>query len=178
MGPAMKRHPALQDLSRDHYQVLILCQNAEKALAGEAGAPAPREAAEDLAAAWEEDIRLHLREEEDVLLPILARHGPVTGIDPVPRVVDDHAWFRDRFPALADALEEGDDDAVEELLEAVAGRLRRHARLEEDELFQRAQELLTEADLEDLAQAGRAFRREHRGPDAVGPDRPSPTRER
>lgn len=169
----MKRHPALQDLSRDHYQALVLCQRAEKALAGEEDAPTIEEAAGLVVDRWEDELREHFREEEDVLLPILSRHRPVTSIDPVPRMLDDHAWFRDRLPRLAEALEAGDD--VADLLEEVVHRLRDHARMEEDQLFQRAQELLPEADLEDLGERSRAYREAHRGPEAIGPDRPDPT---
>jgi iron-sulfur cluster repair protein YtfE (RIC family) len=168
----MKRHPALQDLSRDHYQALILCKDAGKALAGNRDAPSVTEAAQGIVDRWEDELRLHFREEEDVLLPVLSRHEPVTSVEPVPRMIDDHAWFRDRIPRLAEALENGDE--VEDLLEDVATRLREHARMEEDELFERAQEMLPEEDLEAVGERSEAFRERHRGPDAIGPDRPAP----
>lgn len=163
----MDRHPSLHDLSRDHHQILILCTHVERAHAGEAGAPDPERAAADLARAWAGDLPDHLREEEDVLLPALAGDGPVSEVEPVPLVHDDHAWFRDRFAALRDAVAAG-EPALEQAVE-IAGRLRRHVEVEERLLFPTVQDRLEADELAALGEASRAFRREHRGPDAVGP---------
>ncbi len=164
----MERHEALQDLSRDHFDALVRVKMVERALAGEPDARSPREEAERFLEAWEDEVRHHFREEEDVLLPVLARHGPVTGWEEVRRLVDDHAWFRWRVPELGERLEA--DAGWLELLEEVATRLKEHARFEERELFKRAQEVLTEGDLEDLHERSVAFRTRHRGPGSVGPD--------
>lgn len=168
----MKRHEALKDLSRDHYEVLILCQQVAKALEGDDAAPDVGEAAQDLVDAWDADVAAHFREEEDVLLPPLAGHGPVTEHPEVRRMLDDHAWFRHAIPRLQRAIRDGGD--VAELAGEVASRLRDHARHEERELFEMLQETLTEEELRGIGEGSRDHRLRHRGEAALGPDRPQP----
>lgn len=163
----MDRHPALQDLSRDHYQILVLCTHVERALEGEPPVTDPEEAAADLARAWAGDLPAHLREEETVLLPALAWEGSVLEVEPVPLVHDDHPWLRDRLDALVDAV--ADDEPAAEVAGGIVGRLRRHVELEERTLFPNVEAILSEDQLGDLAEASRSFREDRRGPASVGP---------
>lgn len=75
----MKRHPALESLSRDHHHALVVAQRLKR--------PTDSTAADARAAFlqyWQADGREHFREEEEVLLParrsaLIAggvRHGP------------------------------------------------------------------------------------------------------
>lgn len=161
----MKRDEALADFSRDHFPALRQAKHM-----AEAGTPdgdlSPREAAEEFLAFWDEEARLHFLEEEDVILPVLSRLGPITEDPAVRTMLDDHAWFRDRVPELRRALEQGEDvtDEVHEL----GRRLKRHAELEEQTIFEDLQERLDRESLDDIQARSRRFRERHR-PDAIGP---------
>lgn len=164
---ALDRHPALQDLSRDHHQILVLCTHVDRAREGEPGAPDPGRAASDLARAWAGDLPAHLREEEEVLLPAASRAGPVHQLDGAALLHDDHAWLRDRLDALVGSVADGDPDL--DLAAEIAGLLRRHVEVEERRLYPALQDRLDADDLEAVGEASRAFREAHRGPEAVGP---------
>lgn len=163
----MERHPALQDLSRDHHQLLVLCTHVQRAHAGEPGALSQERAAADLARAWSGDLPAHMREEEEVLLPALSRQGPVHEVEPVPLLHDDHAWFRDRFEALVDAVAQ--DEPAADLALDVADRLRRHVEMEERVLLESVTSRLDEAALKEVGEASQRFREAHRGPESIGP---------
>lgn len=160
----MQRHPALHDLSRDHFFALQCAR--EIRLACESGDPhRVAEAGRALAHLWEADLAHHFREEEEVLLPLLARHGPLTERPEIRRMLDDHAWFRDRLSGPPpDRLG----------LAEIGQRLHDHARLEEREIFPMVERVLTEADLDDCARRSAQFRLRLRGPDALGPHRMEP----
>lgn len=161
----MERHEALQDLSRDHHHVLARAQELQRA-GTEEGRFEPEEAARRFLVFWEDEAALHFREEEDVLLPIYQRRKAILDDGNVREMLADHAWFRDEVPKLREALEAGDD--VTDRVHAIGRRLHDHARLEEREIFEDVQEVLSDDDLDDLLERGRAFREEHR-PDAIGP---------
>ena len=80
----MKRHPALAALSREHHQALAVAQRLKRSSEGNA-----EEARQSFLEYWGRDGAAHFREEEDVLLPALARFS-----DPdepvVARVLIDH----------------------------------------------------------------------------------------
>lgn len=161
----MQRHEALKDLSRDHFVALNRAKELREAGTDE-GDLGPKAALERFLAFWDREGALHFREEEDVFLPIYQRRVDIRQDGDVRQMLADHAWFRDRVPALRAGLEAGDVDA--EAVREVGDRLKRHARLEERSIFEAAQEALTEEDLADLEERGEAFRRKHR-PDAIGP---------
>jgi hypothetical protein len=69
----VKRHPSIRKFSDDHHRGLVQARRLRRAAAGE-GEP-PAEAARAFLRFWEEDTSLHLRDEEEVLLAVYARHG-------------------------------------------------------------------------------------------------------
>ncbi len=79
----MKRHAGLRRFSDDHHQGLVNARRLKRAAAGEETELA--DAAGDFLEFWRRDTRLHFREEEEVLLPVLARHGGTLAI---------HPWWR------------------------------------------------------------------------------------
>lgn len=160
----MERHEALQDLSRDHHHALARARELKRA-GTEEGRFEPEEAARRFLVFWEDEGALHFREEEDVLLPVYQRRKAILGDDAVREMLADHAWFRDEVPKLRAALEAGEE--VTDRVHAIGSRLHDHARLEERRIFEDVQAALIEADLDDLLERGRAFRKEHR-PDAIG----------
>jgi hypothetical protein len=136
---AMKRHPALAPLSRDHHHALVLAGRLRRA--GEHDAV---DAAEAFLEHWMEEERLHFRLEEEVLLPAYAAYG-----DPehpaVVRTLLDHVRIRrdaDRLAAGADVR----------LLHELGRRLADHVRLEENELFPLIERTLPEPALAALGE--------------------------
>jgi hemerythrin-like domain-containing protein len=135
----MKRHPALQTLSRDHHQALVVAQRLRKA--GDRGTGEAQEAFLEF---WRKECQLHFRVEEEVLLPRFAAAGG--GNSPaIARVLVDHAEIR--LHALR--LQEGSasTDVLRELGELLAD----HVRLEERDLFPAIEEVLSDRQLRRLA---------------------------
>lgn len=120
----MKRHAALQPLSRDHHVALVAAQRLRRAGADDAGG-----ARDAFLAFWREHGAHHFRVEEDVLLPAYAAHA-----DPdepcVVQMLLDHARIR----AQAQWLEREPGPPVA-ALHALGTALERHVRLEEREVF-------------------------------------------
>jgi hemerythrin-like domain-containing protein len=163
---AVKRHASMEDLSRDHYQALIQVQEIRKSVEGQEGARPLEQVATEFLEFWEKDAIAHFREEEEILLPIYARHVQPSHDEHVRRMLDDHAWFRDvMFELKRRVGERGNYGA---LLGEVGERLSDHARLEEREIFERMQAVMTEEDFADVAERSLAFRREWRNADAIG----------
>jgi iron-sulfur cluster repair protein YtfE (RIC family) len=120
----MKRHPALQPLSRDHHAALVVAQRLRRAAAADAGA-----ARDAFLAFWHADGAQHFRVEEDVLLPAFARYADPDD-ERVVRMLLDHVRIR----AQAGRLQETAEPVVEDL-HTLGAALERHVRLEEREVF-------------------------------------------
>ena len=135
----MKRHPALQQLSRDHHHALVVAQHLKRANA--ADIHRARSAFLDY---WRADGKRHFREEEEILMPTLARFSdleqPIVG-----RVLVDHVRIR----CLADQLETIDREL--EVAHALGQELEQHVRREERELFPLIERTLPEDELVRLA---------------------------
>jgi hemerythrin-like domain-containing protein len=126
----MKRHEALAELSRDHHQGLFVAQRLTR------GAP---DARERFLAFWEPGGQEHFRIEEEVLLPLLARHRPAD--DPaIVRVLVEHVEIR----RLAGQLDD---------LPALGKLLHDHIRHEERVLFALCEADLTDEELAAVAAA-------------------------
>lgn len=158
----MKRHPALQDLSRDHFTALLRANHVRRALQDDPAVPSREEAQKALMDLWWNELDLHFQEEEVDLLPHLQQSDDPAAEALRARLESDHQALREGFQAL----EAGADDAR---WDDVAAHLIRHARWEEEGLFEWLQEALDEAALQRLWEASRRFRTETRGPQAVGP---------
>lgn len=163
----MQRHEALQDLSRDHHHGLVAAQRLVRSAEGHDRADDPSTEAERFLAFWDEELAWHFTEEEQVLLPVYQRYVDLGDDGGVVRMLEDHAWFRDAVPALEAALDAGQD--VTGRIRVLGERLSDHARFEDRDLFQRIEETLSEADLQEIHERSMAFRRSHRGDDAIGP---------
>ena len=142
MGSSMKRHPALQHLSRDHHVALAIALRLSRAT--EDDAPAVLEA---FLAFWREHGARHFRVEEEVLLPAFADHG-----DPDAGCVADMLVDHVRIRAAAGRLEKASEPSVEALHELGAA-LERHVRLEEREVFPLIEAAMPQAAAEALAEA-------------------------
>lgn len=123
----MKRHPQLQDLSREHHGALKLARAAGRAALS--GAPGQvTSLAERVVHLFAVELDPHFRVEEDGLLVLLAKAG-AHGL--VRRTEDDHQELRRLAGALANP------DAA--TLLRFADLLAAHVRFEERELFEAAQ---------------------------------------
>ena len=130
----MKRHPALQELSRDHHHALVVAHRLKRA-----DATSANEARGLFLEYWECDGRTHFREEEEVLLPSLARFAELD--QPIiARVLLDHVCIR----RLADDVVA---DALVEDLHTLGTELEQHVRREERELFPLIERSLPEPEL-------------------------------
>lgn len=135
----MKRHPALESLSRDHHHALVVAQRLKRATE-----PTADEARSAFLDYCEADGREHFREEEEVLLPALARFA-----DPeqpvIARVLIDHVRIR----RLAAELAGAEPVAT---LHGLGEELERHVRREERELFPLIERAMPEDELVALAE--------------------------
>ncbi len=169
---SIERHPALQDLSRDHHNVLVLAFEISRSLEDpddlerEADQRTPEEMAEQLLRFWKTEGNLHFREEEEAFLPVYMRHVSLSDNDDLQQMLHDHAWLRDRVERLERLLDE--NEPFEDLLGEAGKRLKQHARLEERSVFEHAQDVLSEAELEEVGRRSRAFRTQNNM--SVGPD--------
>lgn len=161
----MKRNEALADFSRDHLPALRQAKYLRKA-GTEEGEYSPSEAAEGFLEFWEDHADLHFMEEEVVILPVVSRLGPITEDEKIRRMVDDHAWFRDQVKTLRETLE--NDEPLEDLVHSIGERLKEHAEMEEQEIFEDLQERLNEEQLQEIHERSVQFREKHR-PDDIGP---------
>lgn len=153
---SIDRHPALQNLSRDHHEALVQAQRLiQGGLKGEIDEdetpPSDPELARNFLTFWEEHASDHFREEEEVLLPVYARHETPTSNKLIRTMLDDHAWFRNVVVKLRRKLEhQTDSSSLRSLLEEIGTRLQDHARMEERELFEYLQQTLSDEDLSDI----------------------------
>jgi hypothetical protein len=119
----VKRHPKLQQLSRDHHQALVLAKACQRAANSEDLATLNL-AYTRLAYAMTHELEPHFKIEEMDLLPRLA-NGEYDSL--VSRTLKDHEQLR----VLALAAQQRDRLAMQ----AFGGLLVDHVRFEERELF-------------------------------------------
>jgi len=161
----MERDEALADFSRDHLPALRQAKYLRKSGTDE-GEYTPGEAAEGFLEFWDDHAELHFYEEEVVILPVLSRNGSITDRENICTMLDDHAWFRDRVVELEDTLESGNN--LEALTTEMGERLKAHAEMEEQEIFEALQDELTDEQLEAIHRRSVRFREKWR-PDDIGP---------
>jgi hemerythrin-like domain-containing protein len=140
----MKRHPSLHGLSSDHHLGLVQARRLRR-IAGSGSTPDKVEQTlQDFLTHWQNSIRHHFRAEEEVLLPHLARY--LSEEDPlILRTIKDHLRLRRLVGELTKALEASSPPLS--LAQQIGGELDRHIRFEEEELFQKAQEVIPEEEL-------------------------------
>lgn len=127
--PPLKRHAALQPLSREHMAGLIQARNLRRAAdIDEAGRT---RAITEFVHAWRTEIRPHFDDEERLLLP-LVRSPTLRG-----RLLDEHAALR----RLAEQCERNPGAVARdpELVRHLGNRLHDHIRWEERDFFEAVQ---------------------------------------
>jgi hypothetical protein len=131
----MKRHPALEPLSRDHHHALAVALRLCRATPEDAW-----QASAGFLALWEIETRIHFRFEEEILLPAYAAHGD-PGDPVVIQTLIDHMSIRRDAALIASG-------APLATLQAPGERLASQVRLEERELFPLIEATLDEGELE------------------------------
>lgn len=164
----MKRHEALQDYSRDHHFFLLEAREIRWSLeGGHHGRPA-RHVVISFLRFWKHDGLIHLREEEEILLPRYRTYASssVAGRH-ITRIRDEHAWLRANVETLRRRVDQ--HVSFEDLLGEIGRHVHDHIRFEERTVFQHMQQVLSDDQLAELATASREFRVAHRSSAAIGP---------
>ena len=147
----MKRHPALIPLSRDHHTGLVQAVRLRRAAA--AGDASVRlAAARDFVEFFRNDERVHLRDEEEKLFPLLLRHVRSQPA-PLREARLQHMQLEGFARELEFAVAAGVVDR--ETLAAVGGLVDAHIRVEERQLFPLIEELVPDDELRRLGLVSR-----------------------
>ena len=96
----MKRHPSLREFSDDHHQGLVNARRLRQVAAEKKGAW--EETARAFLEFWQKDTSIHFRQEEEVLLPVLARYGGEPDQESVVLMLAQHARIRSLIMDLSD----------------------------------------------------------------------------
>ena len=156
----MKRHPAFQDLSRDHYVALNRSLQVIRAVEGHVNARPFAHAKAQFLDLWDHDgLRQHFLEEETDLVPVLNAKGAEALAE---RMMREHAALRQAFSQVPTGTPAQAAEA--------ARALTAHARWEEETVFEWLQDHLTPQALQDLLARSQAFRQANGLP--VHPPRP------
>lgn len=128
--PPIKRHQALQGLSRDHHQGLLLCFKIRQGIKLEVEGDRIKRYCDWF---WRAYLALHFSEEEQFVFPILGKDDPL-----VSRALEEHGQLEALF-------QRKDSDYA--YLRKIEKDLEAHIRFEERVLFNKIQELGTEEQL-------------------------------
>ena len=167
----MKRHPALQDLSRDHHVVLIQCQRIRKALGRKAPLPELRRLRDEFLEFYRADLAPHFQEEDEVVLAAALEAGGERLIALASALRREHEVFRGLVKDLLGPTHT--EPALRRILAELEVGVTDHVRREEAEFFETLQASLSEAQLQDLWRRSHEFRVAHRSPQACGIRPPS-----
>jgi iron-sulfur cluster repair protein YtfE (RIC family) len=129
----MKRHQSLYPLSHDHHHALVQALNLDKAVAcgDQAGI---REVAARFADFWRSDLQRHFAQEEQAVLPLLAKYKAADTAE-IRDTLEQHSAIARLICELDEKLARQDAMVEARLLTNLAESLRRHIRYEEGVLF-------------------------------------------
>lgn len=133
----LKRHPALQPLSHDHHQGLLLCWKIRQ---GFKLGIEPSRIKTYCEWFWENHLQSHFEEEEKVIFPVLSAQNSL-----VKQALSEHKRLRNLFSNWENL--ELTLGQIEEILE-------KHIRFEERIFFPAVQEIATQSQLEEIAENG------------------------
>lgn len=136
----MKRDKSLQPLSWQHHDTLMACLMIEKGVKKNADIKVLQDFTRHI---WERDINKHFALEENYLVPQLRRKQFPEYL--IRSLLNDHDLLRNISARLLNG------GATYNLFTAFANLLEQHVRFEERIVFERAQEVLPEQELEKLA---------------------------
>ncbi len=147
-NPPIKRHPAMQPFSRDHYGGLVAAQAMLRAADG---TPEERlRAATAFHQAWQREICAHFDDEERLLLPLISDAAERD------RLLDEHQQLRGNAAEAAACVAAG-TAPDSGWLRTTGQRLNDHIRWEERQLFSTIEAAISEDELKQLASDTTAF---------------------
>ncbi len=140
----LKRHKALQPLSRDHHQGLVLAQILKKGAPQYKGMPSTIEGKKEYTVLfYSSDLIRHFKDEEEILFPIVkGRSSMVDNL--INEIIDEHR----KIENLISEIQNTDD--LEKILNDFGILLEKHIRKEERELFNVIEKLLSENELSEI----------------------------
>lgn len=144
----MNRAPELRMLSEDHHHGLVHACRLKKAALGDPEHPA-RATARAFLDFWREETSIHFRKEEEVLLPVMTRHGADITREPLVQMLIQHAEIRGLVMRLGDEIIAG--YVSPEIPQELGKRLEEHIHLEERVVFPLVEESLSGPALAELA---------------------------
>ncbi len=136
----MRRHPSLIPLSRFHRSALFVAQMCKEDGPVFKGYPSvPEEKVTYAVDFYLHDLDKHFQVEEKVVFPILA------GIDPeLDERIAEALMHHNELRSMFETLKHAQPDELNSLLDKTGRLLEKHVRMEERQLFQRAQEVALE----------------------------------
>lgn len=141
---ALHRDQALQPLSRQHHQGLMVSLLLSKGLKKQLATKPMRDF---ILQFWQDDLLKHFETEEQELVPISKAYATLEPL--ITRMLLEHQQIQLIINRI-------NNEARAEQLETIkefADKLEQHIRFEERELFEQIQQTLSAADLEKLYQA-------------------------
>ena len=140
----MKRHQSLYPLSHDHHHALVQALNLDKAGAGDDQAVI-REAAARFADFWGSDLQRHFAQEEQIVLPLLAKYKAADATE-ITETLEQHCAIARLIGELKEKLARPETIEANRLAN-LAESLRRHIHYEESELFPAVEASVPEEEL-------------------------------
>ena len=137
----MKRHPALETLSFEHHDALVIALRLQKGLQKNAD---PQIMKEYALSVYQKHLTHHFHQEEQALLDAL-KSNPDVG-PALERMVAEHQ----QFARLAQTMAENPQD-LKAAIQEYADLLNAHVRFEERELFTLAEKHLSDAQLQEIS---------------------------
>lgn len=150
----LKRHPALQNLSRDHHIFLLQSRNIRWLIDGHERAEPLDNVVQELLTFWKEVGEPHIREEEEILFPLYLQYAPLAQ-DDIDSLITDHNWLRDTIQELSNMPRY---ENTTPLLRSLESYIESHVRNEERVIFESIQNTLEEEQLQQYAKASNGFR--------------------
>lgn len=140
----MKRHKALIKLSHDHHQGLMLAQLIKLGAPEYKGLPKDSMGKMNYTIkSFNVELKIHFENEENILFPLLKGKSSQTD-SLILKLLEDHVYIVRKIVSLKA------DEQLEDELDLIGKRLERHIRIEERELFQLAQSILNDDELNEI----------------------------
>ncbi|MHA1984896.1 MAG: hemerythrin domain-containing protein [Candidatus Hodarchaeales archaeon] len=147
----VKRHPALQPLSRDHFTELTLAQRLIKGYPVNLKSNWPtddniQEQANRAKQIFDLEVSQHLKIEEDYLYLVAKEKLSPKGFRLLNKILEDHIYFKKSFQELNN----GSLDQMRRRMISLGERLENHIREEERELFPLIEKVIPENELNEI----------------------------
>lgn len=140
----IKRHKALQPLSRGHHHGLILAQLIKNDAPEYKGLPTTAEGKKDYTLSfYESELKQHFFDEENILFLLAANRDNQTD-ETIEEIMIEHKEIIELVKKIASSSQ------PEDLLDELGRKLESHIRKEERELFPAIEKILTEKELSEL----------------------------